>query len=399
MRFTQPRLLAPFATRPENSRGRALPEASSPTRSDFQRDRDRILHSNAFRRLKHKTQVFIAHEGDHYRTRLTHTLEVAQIARALARLLGLEEDLAETLALAHDLGHPPFGHAGEDALDVCMAPYGGFEHNAQTLRIVTTLEHRYAAFDGLNLTFETLQGLVKHNGPLRNAAGEALPPYAQRGIPASLVALDARYNLALDRFASAEAQVAALADDIAYTAHDVDDGLRAGLLTPELLRDVPFLRAMLDEIFTLWPQLAGGRIAHEITRRVITRLIEDAALESENRLAALAPPDVAAIEAHAAPVIAFSPAMAAHLRDTKAFLFKTVYRHPRVMPLRRAADRVVRALFAHYSAHPHQVPGACEAADTPRAICDYLAGMTDGFAIAEHRRAFGHAPDFTLSPG
>ena len=275
---------APYASDASRSRGRLFPEANSPTRSEFQRDRDRILHSTAFRRLAHKTQVFIPHEGDHYRTRLTHSIEVGQIARALARALGLDDDLAEALALGHDLGHTPFGHTGEDALDEAMRPYGGFDHNAQALRIVTKLEHRYASFDGLNLTWETLEGLVKHNGPLLAPDGHPTARYAARGLPEAILEYATMHDLRLDLFAGPEAQAAAIADDIAYNAHDIDDGLRAGLFDFSQLAEVDYLRQRIERIDALYPGLERQRRIHELVRRVITDFIEDAIKESAARL-------------------------------------------------------------------------------------------------------------------
>ena len=390
---------APFACDPAKSRGRLHPEAPSPTRSTFQRDRDRIIHSAAFRRLKHKTQVFVHHEGDHFRTRLTHSLEVSQIARALARSLGLDEDLAEALALSHDLGHTPFGHTGEDALDSCMAPFGGFDHNAQALRIVTRLERRYAAFDGLNLSWETLEGLAKHNGPLVDAAGAPTARYAARGVPAAIREFDAQADLRLSTFAGAEAQAAAIADDIAYDAHDLDDGLRAGLFALDELRAVPFLAALLDEIDALHPGLETARRIHELTRRVITRFVEDVVAESERRLAPLAPASPEDIRRAGAPVVAFSPAIAAADAAIKGFLFPHVYRHPQVMAVRREADVIVRDLFRRFMAEPARMPDEWRA-DLPadearlaRRVADYIAGMTDGYALQEHRRLFDATPD------
>ena len=388
--FTRERLLSPFAVDHRASRGRLLPEAPSPTRTAFQRDRDRIIHSTAFRRLKHKTQVFVEHEGDHYRTRLTHTIEVSQIARALARTLGLDEDLAEALALAHDLGHTPFGHAGEDALDALMAGEGGFDHNAQALRIVTALEHRYADFNGLNLSWETLEGLVKHNGPLLDAAGAPLARYSGRGVPVAILAYDRLHPLDLASQPSAEAQVAAIADDIAYNAHDLDDGLRAGLFSPADLVAVPFLAEMTHEIRSRWPALEEGRFAHEIMRRVITRMIEDAGAESERRLIALQPQSAADIRGAAQAVIAFSPGMASAERDLKAFLFERMYRSPPLMRMRAAAETVISGLFARYSANPSEM-GAAQT-DDPRGISDYIAGMTDRFALLEYQRLFDETP-------
>src|SRR5579872_2941214 len=275
---------APYAADPAASRGRVVPEPPSPTRTDFQRDRDRIIHSTAFRRLAHKTQVFVYHEGDHFRTRLTHTIEVSQIARALARALRLDEDLAEAVALAHDLGHTPFGHTGEDALDACMAPFGGFDHNSHGLRLITELERRYAQFDGLNLTFETVEGLVKHNGPLVDSDGEPLGRWRGRNIPEFIACYDRKKSLNLSLFASLEAQAAAIADDIAYDAHDIDDGLRAGLFDLAEIRAVPFLRERLAEIEARYPGLERVRVIHELVRRTITIFIEDVIAESTERI-------------------------------------------------------------------------------------------------------------------
>lgn len=388
-----------YACRSSQSRGRLIAEPASPTRSHFQRDRDRIIHSTAFRRLKHKTQVFVSHEGDHYRTRLTHTIEVAQIARALARALGLDEDLAEALALAHDLGHTPFGHTGEDALDACMHKFGGFDHNAQTLRIVTRLEHRYAGFDGLNLSWETLEGLVKHNGPLIGPDGEPTARYAKTGIPTAIVEYQERHDLWLDSHASAEAQVAALADDIAYNAHDVDDGLRAGLFGHAELRVVPFLAELLDEIERLHPGLETPRATNELVRRVITRFVEDVIGRSEQLIAALAPADADAIRRAGAPVVAFSETIATADRQIKAFLYPNMYRHPRVGVIRQQAADVVRDLFTRFAAAPQAMPPDWAAGmtelDEPRKarrIADYIAGMTDWYALDEHRRLFDATP-------
>ncbi len=390
---------AAYACRTATSRGRLVAEPASPTRNPFQRDRDRIIHSTAFRRLKHKTQVFVSHEGDHFRTRLTHTIEVAQIARALARALGLDEDLAEALALAHDLGHTPFGHTGEDALAACMEGFGGFDHNAQTLRIVTRLERRYAGFDGLNLTWETLEGLVKHNGPLLLADGSPTDRYAQSGIPAAIVEYQAKQDLWLDSYAAAEAQVAALADDIAYNAHDIDDGLRAGLFGHGELRAVPFLAALLDEIDGLHPGLETARATNELVRRVITRFVEGVIAESQARLAALAPIDADAIRRAGHPVVAFPADIAAADRDIKAFLYPNMYRHARIAPIRRDAAQVVRDLFGRFSADPALMPAewaaGCGSLDGPRRarrIADYIAGMTDWYALDEHRRLFDATP-------
>jgi dGTPase len=390
---------APYACDPAASRGRVHPEASSPTRSDFQRDRDRIIHSSAFRRLKHKTQVFVYHEGDHYRTRLTHSIEVSQIARALARSLGLDEDLAEALALSHDLGHTPFGHTGEDALDDCMRRFGGFDHNAQALRIVTRLECRYANYDGLNLTWETLEGLVKHNGPLLDDAGRPTLRYAERGVPLAILEYNEQQDLELATHASAEAQAAAIADDIAYDSHDIDDGLRAGLFGIEDLREVPFLDEILREIDRLHPNLEDSRRIHEVTRRVITRFVEDVLSESERRLSALAPADAWAIRRAGSPVVWFSPAIREADAAIKRFLYPHMYRHARVMEVRRQADQIVRDLFRCFMDEPDHLPDEWKRdlpTDEPRlarCVSDYIAGMTDRYAILEHQRLFDATPE------
>ncbi|MET7247257.1 deoxyguanosinetriphosphate triphosphohydrolase [Methylobacterium sp. EM32] len=408
VRRTGERWRAPYGSDPFASRGRLIPESPSPTRTDFQRDRDRIVHSAAFRRLKHKTQVFVHHEGDHYRTRLTHTLEVSQIARALARALGLDEDLAEALALAHDLGHTCFGHTGEDALHACMRDHGGFDHNAQALRLVTRLERRYATFDGLNLTWETLEGLVKHNGPLLTRDGRPTPHYATSGIPVAITEYNLQNDLELATFAGPEAQVAALADDIAYDAHDLDDGLRADLFTLDDLQEVPFLAGLLDEIRRTYPGLERSRVVHELARRVITRFVEDVIAEAERRLSALQPPDAAAIRHAAGPVVAFSEAMAAADRDIKTFLFARMYRHPGVMAVRRRAASIVEDLFSTFRRDPTRMPeewsaGLAGSDDprTPRRVADFIAGMTDNYAVSQHRRLFPETPDlhWVIWPG
>lgn len=392
--------LAPFAADARMSRGRLIPEPASPTRTDFHRDRDRIVHATAFRRLKHKTQVFVAPYGDHYRTRLTHTIEVAQIARSLARALGLDEDLAETCALAHDLGHTPFGHTGEDALDDVMRAFGGFDHNAQSLRIVTRLERRYATFDGLNLCWETLEGLVKHNGPLIGADGEPTERYRKRGIPEPLLEYDALHPLDLATHASAEAQVAALADDIAYDAADIDDGLRAGLFSIDDLEEVPFLWEIVCHIRALYPNLERTRLIHELSRRVITHLVEDVISVSRERLASLNPNTADDIRMAGAPVIAFSDQVAAHDQSLKAYLFAHVYRHPTVLPVREQAASVVRDLFRALLAEPAALPlewsqgiETLDEARRARRVADYIAGMTDRYALDTHRRLFDRTPD------
>ena len=393
---------APYAVDSRLSRGRLFPEAPSPTRTEYQRDRDRIIHSTAFRRLAHKTQVFVPHEGDHYRTRLTHTIEVGQIARAIARSLRLDEDLAEALALAHDLGHTPFGHTGEDALEEVMEPFGGFDHNAQALRIVTRLEKRYADHDGLNLAWETLEGLVKHNGPLLQADGAPIAKYAARGLPVAIVEFDARWPLDLASFASAEAQAAAIADDVAYNAHDIDDGLRAGLFAIEDLREVDFVGDLVREVEARHPGLEPGRFVHELGRRLITRFVEDAIREGSARLTQAAPQSAAQVRAQDRPMVTFSDPMHAADKAIKGFLYPHMYRHPRVMKVRVQAAEVVRRIARAFLADPALMPGEWALAARgmkddeqriARLICDYIAGMTDRFALAEHRRLFGEAPE------
>jgi len=393
---------APYAADPAASRGRLHAEPPSATRSDFRRDCDRIIHSAAFRRLAHKTQVFIYHEGDHYRTRLTHTLEVTQIARSLARALGLDEDLAEACALAHDLGHPPFGHSGERALDACLAAHGGFDHNAQTLAVVTRLERRYAGFDGLNLTWETLEGLAKHNGPLIDAAGLPAGRRAakaiKRGVAQEISEYCARQDLALAQFPSAEAQAGAIADDIAYDAHDIDDGLRAGMFSIDDLRELPLISDILTEIAERHPRIETSRQVHELMRRLITRMIEDVIACSERLLAACGPTSADDIRGAGAAVVAFSPAMAAADRTIKDFLFPRMYRHPRIMRIMGDAEAVVRDLFERYRRDPGELPWRRQplVADTPvsaRQIADFIAGMTDRYALSEHMRLFDSTPE------
>lgn len=391
---------APYASLPGRTRGRRVPEPGSATRNVFRRDCDRVIHSSAFRRLKHKTQVFVAHEGDHYRTRLTHTLEVTQIARSLARALGLDEDLAEALALAHDLGHPPFGHAGEEALNGCLQAYGGFDHNIQTLRVVTQLERRYADFDGLNLCWETLEGLLKHNGPLADRSGAPSVRYRERGIPETLRRFAADLDLPLWTHASAEAQAAAIADDIAYDAHDIDDGMRAGFFEIETLAAIPLVADVLESIQKAHPGLDPSRRAHELIRRLITRMIEDVVAASDQRLAALAAQSPDDVRNAGSTMVAFSPAMAEADRAIKAFLFPRMYRHPRIAGVMGAARGVVRDLFAHFTAAPQAMPpdwneGLAGAAEPVRArrVADFIAGMTDNFARAEHGRYFDSTPE------
>ena len=399
----RPAARAPYAADPWQSRGRLTAEPAPPNRTEFQRDRDRILHCTAFRRLAHKTQVFVPHEGDHFRTRLTHSLEVGQIARSAARALGLDDDLAEALALAHDLGHTPFGHTGEEVLNELMGPYGGFDHNAQALRIVTKLEKRYGGFDGLNLTWETLEGLVKHNGPLLEADGRLCPRYAKRGLPGAIMEYNACQDLALADFASAEAQAAALADDIAYNAHDIDDGLRSGLIDLSELGEVACLAEIKAEVAALYPGLEAGRAIHELTRRLITKLIEDAIGESRRRLAQSSVTSVAEVRSQKAPLIGFSPAIARACASVAAFLFERIYRHPRLIEIRGRACLILEDLFSSFmQSYEHLPPDWAEAAAKAdsqrraRLICDYIAGMTDLYAIAEHQRLFAKTPELRL---
>jgi dGTPase len=390
-----------YACDPEHSRGRLFAEPPSKTRSPFRRDCDRVIHSTAFRRLKHKTQVFVFHEGDHYRTRLTHSLEVAQIARALARQLGLDEDLTEALALAHDLGHPPFGHAGERALDACMQAHGGFDHNAQTLRVVTSLEHRYPEFDGLNLTWETLEGIVKHNGPLAERSGAAVGRYRDHGIPSGISDYTGTYDLELWSFASLEAQVAAIADDIAYDAHDIDDGLRAGLFTVDDLKTMPLTAAIIADIAGHYPDLDDDRRGAELVRELISYLIGAVVSESRSRLQAAKPNSVDDVRNHGEVLIAFSPGAAQAEAEIKSFLKQGMYRHPRVMHVMGDAEQILFDLFARYQKVPGDLPpewlppGAEAETETERArrIGNFIAGMTDRFALTEHQRLFDSTPD------
>jgi dGTPase len=387
---------------PDRSRGRLFDEPPSKTRSPFRRDCDRVIHSTAFRRLKYKTQVFVFHEGDHYRTRLTHTLEVAQIARALARQLGLDEDLTETLALAHDLGHPPFGHAGERALDSCLEAHGGFDHNAQTLRVVTLLEHRYPDFDGLNLTWESLEGIVKHNGPLTDRAGKPAGRYRDRGIPLGISEYDRTYDLDLWSFASLEAQVAAISDDIAYDAHDIDDGLRAGLFTVDDLKVMPLTSGMIADIAKRYPDLDDNRRGAELVRELIAYLIGAVFAETRKRLDAANPRSADDVRNHGGTLVAFAAAAAEAEAMIKIFLKQRMYRHPRVMLVMREAESVLFDLFARYQKSPHNLPPEWlppagsdteSEADRTRRIGNFIAGMTDRFALTEHQRLFASTPD------
>jgi dGTPase len=391
---------APYACDPDRSRGRQFVEPPSKTRSPFRRDCDRVIHSTAFRRLKHKTQVFVFHEGDHYRTRLTHSLEVAQIARALARQLGLDEDLTEALALAHDLGHPPFGHAGERSLDKCLKAHGGFDHNAQTLRVVTSLERRYPTFDGLNLTWESLEGIVKHNGPLTDRDGAPLERYRERGIPVGISDYMKTFDLELCSFASLEAQIAAIADDIAYDAHDIDDGLRAGLFAVDDLKEMPVTAEMIAEIDRRYPALDDVTRGAELVRELISHLIGSVAQESRKRLDAVRLQSVEEVRQCGRTLIAFSPEVADAEAGIKAFLKKRMYRHEWVMRIMGDAEGIVADLFALYRDDPSELPaewrdGVEHDAEGARArrIGNFIAGMTDRFALTEHQRLFDLTPD------
>ncbi len=382
---------ARFAEDAEKSRGRFYPEPQSRTRTPFARDRDRIIHSQAFRRLKEKTQVFVAHEGDHFRTRLTHSLEVAQIARSIAYALGLDSDLAETIALAHDLGHPPFGHSGEEELAARMAPFGGFDHNVQTLRVVTELERRYPGFQGLNLTWETLEGIVKHNGPVKSRLGE--PSWR------AVVEFNGLYDLRLDTWASAEAQVAALADDIAYNNHDVDDGLQAGLFKVEDLSGVPLIGPVIASVRSEWPELDDRLLRLEAVRRMIGAMVEDVLAETERREAAVRLTSSDAVRGLGHALVAFSPDMAEDLARLRQFLHERMYRHQRVNRTRIQAKKLLGELFDLFMNEPKVLPPEWRDRQTKlheagraRVICDYIAGMTDRFAIEEYRRLFGVEP-------
>jgi dGTPase len=372
-------------------------EPPSRTRSPFRRDCDRVIHSTAFRRLKHKTQVFVFHEGDHYRTRLTHTLEVAQIARALARQLGLDEDLTETLALAHDLGHPPFGHAGERALDACLRAHGGFDHNAQTLRVVTSLEHRYPKFDGLNLTWESLEGIVKHNGPLTARDGSPVGRYREHGVPVGIAEFVASYDLELWSFASLEAQVAAIADDIAYDAHDIDDGLRAGLFAIDDLKEIPLAARIIAEIDADYPTLDESRRGAELVRELISHFIGAVVLEAHRRLELTRPASAADVRNQDEALIVFPEETREAEAAIKQFLKLRMYRHERVMRVMRDAEQLVFDLFARYQSDPAAMPAEWlppeGEAEQARRIGNFIAGMTDRFALTEHQRLFDSTPD------
>ncbi len=374
-------MLAIYACDPAQSRGRLTFEAESAHRTAFQRDRDRIIHSSAFRRLKHKTQVFVEHEGDYFRTRLTHSIEVGQVARTISGVLGLNSELTEAVALAHDLGHTPFGHTGEDALDACMRPFGGFDHNAQATKIVTLLERHYADFNGLNLTWETLEGLAKHNGPVLGK------------VPLALADFNSQYDLELGSFASAEAQVAAISDDVAYNNHDLDDGLRAGLFNEEQIRELPIIGACYDRVDALYPDLDFIRRRHEALRRVFGVMVEDVIAESRRLLAEANPQSVADIRGNGRQLIRFSEPLFEDLKVIRAFFFKHMYRHWKVRRMRRKAAIIVTEMFDIFFNDPGMLPDdwqrwATSGDETKRAlvIADYIAGMTDRFALDEHKK-------------
>ncbi len=378
-------MLATYASDPAKTRGRLYSEDESAFRSPFQRDRDRIIHSSAFRRLKHKTQVFVEHEGDYFRTRLTHSIEVAQVARTISGSLGLNSQLTEAVALAHDLGHPPFGHTGEDALNALMAPYGGFDHNAQALKIVTSLERHYADFNGLNLTWESLEGIAKHNGPVTGALPFALADY------------NARHDLELSTHAGAEAQVAALADDIAYNNHDLHDGLRAGLFTMAEIKALPIVGGAIDEVDRRYPGLDEKRRRHEALRRVFGAMVQDVLITSKRLLQEANPGCVEDVRLLGRPVIRFSDGLWADLKQIRAFLFKRMYRAPSVVKMRNEVTRVVEDLFPLFLSRPDLLPGewradverAADDTALARIVADYIAGMTDRFALQEHARLVG----------
>ena len=375
-------MLALYASNPQQSRGRLFKEDDSTYRSCFQRDRDRIIHSSSFRRLKHKTQVFLENEGDYFRTRLTHTIEVAQVARTIASALGLEVDLAEGISLAHDLGHPPFGHTGEEALDILMMPYGGFDHNSQSVLIVTSLERHYAQWDGLNLSWEVLEGMAKHNGPMISGIPEVIREYSSR------------HNLELQTFSSGEAQVAAIADDIAYNHHDVLDGIRAGLLSVDDIRTLPILASCFNEVDKLYPGIDNLRQRHEALRSFFNFLVSDVIIESKKLLGDLSAQSVIDIRNATKPVIQFSPKVRDDLDIIRAFLFKEMYRSPALLQMRKMATQITNELFTFFLRDQVQLPKKWQAdlqncsskTNVARVVSDYIAGMTDRFAISEHRR-------------
>lgn len=387
---------APYASDPAQSRGRLFDTGASPTRSEFQRDRDRIIHSAAFRRLQYKTQVFLHHEGQHFRTRLTHTLEVSQMARSIARALMIDEDLTEAVALAHDLGHTPFGHAGERVLNDKLAEWGGFDHNMQAIRVVTRLENRYAEHDGLNLSWEALEGILKHNGPLVDREGRAIR--ADHPVPKGLGEIPASADLMAWSHASLEAQVAAIADDIAYNSHDIDDALRAGLVRLADLVDVPLVGPLAREVMERWPEIERSRQAHEVQRRLITVQVEDVIAESSRLIAETAPQSADDVRFAARTLVRYSPGMAAAEKGLKRFMFERVYRSDEVMAPVKRSQTVVSMLFDHYmvtGAMPGRWGEMARAATDRGAkagiVADFIAGMTDPYAMEQHARLFDGA--------
>ena len=380
--------LASFACRPDMSRGRLHKEPESPTRTPFQRDRDRIIHCSAFRRLKYKTQVFVYHEGDHYRTRLTHTLEVAQIARSLARALLINEDLSEAIALAHDLGHPPFAHSGEDYLQQCMEDYGGFDHNDQSLRVVTFLERRYPNWNGLNLSWETLEGIIKHNGPVTD-----------KTLPVTLEDLSRDHDFNLCSQAPVEAQAAALADDIAYNNHDIEDGLKAGFFDLKDLESLSLLNEVIDTTRRKYPDISDNILIHEVIREMIGAMVMDVLEESRKRLQKLSPQSPDDVRAAGKCVIAFSPKMLKQVKEMRSFLFSKMYRHSTIDRMRFKVEQVIPQMFDVFMSHPNVLPenwqerlaqfkGFKDQKAKARVIVDYIAGMTDRYALREHERLF-----------
>lgn len=380
--------LAAYACRPDLSKGRIYPEEESSTRTCFQRDRDRIIHASAFRRLKYKTQVFVYHEGDHYRTRLSHTLEVSQIARSLARALLVNEDLAEGIALSHDLGHTPFAHTGEEVLEECMEPYGGFEHNDQSLRVLTKLERKYHRWTGLNLTWETLEGVVKHNGPVKYDV-----------LPTTLAEVQKQTDLMLHTYASVEAQCAALADDIAYNNHDVEDGLRAGMFTLKDLEELELLGEVIEGVRKRYPEITEHYLIQESIREMIGAMVNDVLREAQKRIQEINPSSPDDIRNAGRAVVAFSDPMLAKVDELRAFLYERMYRHYSVMRVRLKVERIVKDLFDafqsryqllpnHWQQRVEEAGGMSDDIARARIVCDYIAGMTDRYAIREHERLF-----------
>ena len=376
---------APYACFSKKSKGRLHKEEEAVGRSVYQRDRDRILHSGAFRKLKYKTQVFVYHEGDYYRTRLTHSLEVAQIARSLTRALGLNEDLAEALALAHDFGHTPFGHAGEEALDALMKPYGGFDHNDQTLRIITHLEQRYAEFDGLNLTWETIEGICKHNGPVSENGSYTIQN------------VDSQMGLELCLFGSLESQIAALADDVAYNAHDLDDGLRADLFSFKDLSDVTIIKPIIEMLSDKYPGISKGRMIHELSRRTVNLLVTDLLTETHSRLLRINPASIQDVREAEIPMACFSDPFQKQIEELKSFLFQSMYRHYKVNRMASKAKRVITELFELFMSEPNCLPFEWQNNHQTsndlmqaRRVSDYIAGMTDRYALLEYDRLFDY---------